>query len=175
MLEVQQTAETDRAELMKRIQEAEAKIMLQITELSRLSNVVLQKDAEIEQWRKKYTALEQSSQIYIEKTLADIEVQFKERLTQEKDSYYAAILLEKQQVEKQITTYSAKIKEYEFEIHRLININDRLTSQAEEMNTEIRGLKAKIETLLKEREYEIQQLKNQFEQEKKLQIVNFSY
>jgi len=135
----------------------------------------LQKDSELEQWRKKYIALEQSTQIYIEKTLADIEVQFKERLTQEKESYYATILLEKQQIEKQITTYSTKVKEYEFEIHRLIDINDRLTSQAEEMNTEVRGLKAKIETLLKEREHQLQQLRIQLEEEKRLQIVIIRY
>ena len=162
----------ERRDYIRRLQEAEGRVLLLTTEITRITSIVSMKDGEIEQWRRKYITLESDTQGYVSKIMMDIEIQFKDRLEREKEAYHHAVTSERQHVEKQITTHSVMMRDNESEILRLIDVNERLTSQVEEMSAEIKALKAKIDLLTKDRENQVHEIRIRYEEERRIMIVN---
>ena len=171
MTEVQESFDVERRDYLRRLQDAEGRVLLLTTEITRITNIISLKDGEIEQWRRKYLTLESDTQGYVSKMMMDIEIQFKDRLEREKEAYYNSVMSERQHVEKQITTHSVMMRDNEAEVLRLIDVNERLTSQVEEMSAEIKALKARIELLMKERENQMHEIRIRYEEERRIMIV----
>ena len=66
---------------------------------------------ESEQWRQKYHELEQETQAYIEKTLGEVEIHFRERIDDEKNAYCQEILHEKRILEERLQDSERIIEE----------------------------------------------------------------
>lgn len=86
-----------------------------------LLEVIRQKEAEIELWKQKYHLIEQETQTYIDNTLSEVEVRFRERIEQEKTSHASKILEEKVALERELSASKNQLREKDQEILHLSN------------------------------------------------------
>jgi len=107
---------------------------------------------EMEMWKGKYKALEQDTQAYIDKTLEDVEMQFRERIEQEKADHSAKIITEK--------------NKFERENHELLLVNKQLTQEMNEY-------KIRLDNSVKETNAKINEIQRAYEQESKGYLVTF--
>jgi len=101
-----------------------------------LLEVIRQKESELEMWKQKYHNIEQDTQAYIDKTLGEVEVQFKER------------------IEKELSASKNHIKDLEvrqilfcIEIERLYVINGEFIEEINRITHEINNLISENEQL----------------------------
>jgi len=151
--------------LTQRVQDLEGRLALQIIELTRLSDLNDRKDAEIADLKQKAENLERETDEYIQRTLQEIEVQFKERLEKERHEHYGQILSEKKDIEKQIQLCKQKIREDENRIALLITDNERLNTLNYEQAQELKSLRERLDNAEKNKAREIEEHRTQLENE----------
>ncbi len=120
----------------ERFQELEQQQQQSHKESPQLLEVIRQKEAEIELWKQKYHTIEQETQIYIDNTLSEVEIRFRERIEQEKTSHASKILEEKTALERELLSSKNQLREKDQEIFHLNN-NQRNQSEVESLRNQL--------------------------------------
>ena len=113
----------------------------------KLREIDEQSKTEVEMWKQKYYTIEQDTQAYIDKTLREVEIQFRERIEKEKSQHASMIENELFSAKNHIKDLEMRQILFFIEIERLYVVNGEFIEEINRITHEINQLLSENEQL----------------------------